>query len=219
MNTQESSSEQLYDAQLEKLIDLALIDGTLTDKKKQILMKKAEQMGIDLDEFEMVLEAKLYSKNQENPKKHKQSNMDDEVENDEEEDDEEEDDDDDYYEKEWEKLHQDELSNQQNSQNRDSSSTNKECVYKASRISKDNTLFPPTVIFNEKGVKVILPSLLRKKEGFIPYSAITEVHVETPLIGFSSISFEGYGTRYNLTGFKKDEVNHMKRMMERREFF
>lgn len=214
MNTQESSSEQLYDAQLEKLIDLALIDGTLTDKKKQILIKKAEQMGIDLDEFEMVLEAKLYSKNQENPKKHKQSNMDDEVENDEEEDDEE-----DYYEKEWEKLHQDEFSNQQNSQNRDSSSTNKECVYKASRISKDNTLFPPTVIFNEKGVKVILPSLLRKKEGFIPYSAITEVHVETPLIGFSSISFEGYGTRYNLTGFKKDEVNHMKRMMERREFF
>lgn len=214
MNTQESSSEQLYDAQLEKLIDLALIDGTLTDKKKQILIKKAEQMGIDLDEFEMVLEAKLYSKNQENPKKHKQSNMDDEVENDEEEDDEE-----DYYEKEWEKLHQDEFSNQQNSQNRDSSSTNKERVYKASRISKDNTLFPPTVIFNEKGVKVILPSLLRKKEGFIPYSAITEVHVETPLIGFSSISFEGYGTRYNLTGFKKDEVNHMKRMMERREFF
>lgn len=209
MNTQESSSEQLYDAQLEKLIDLALIDGTLTDKKKQILIKKAEQMGIDLDEFEMVLEAKLYSKNQENPKKHIQSNMDDEVENDEE----------DYYEKEWEKLHQDEFSNQQNSQNRDSSSTNKERVYKASRISKDNTLFPPTVIFNEKGVKVILPSLLRKKEGFIPYSAITEVHVETPLIGFSSISFEGYGTRYNLTGFKKDEVNHMKRMMERREFF
>ena len=212
----------MYDAQFEKLIDLALIDGTLTDKKKQILMKKAEQMGIDLDEFEMVLEAKLYSKNQENPKKHKPSNMDDEIENnEEEEDDDDDDDDDDYYEKEWEKRRQEVLSNQQNSQNSDSlsSSANKECVYKASRISKDNTLFPPTVIFNEKGVKVILPSLLRKKEGFIPYSAITEVHVETPLIGFSSISFEGYGTRYNLTGFKKDEVNHMKRMMERREFF
>ena len=88
MNTQEANNAQMYDAQLEKLIDLALIDGSLTEKKKQILMKKAEQMGIDLDEFEMVLEAKLYSKNQENPKKHKQSNMDDEVENDEEDDDE-----------------------------------------------------------------------------------------------------------------------------------
>lgn len=54
----------MYDEQLEKLIEMALIDGELTEKEKQVLFKKAEAMGVDLDEFEMVLEAKLYEKTQ-----------------------------------------------------------------------------------------------------------------------------------------------------------
>jgi hypothetical protein len=52
----------MYNEQLEKLIDMALIDGELSEKEKQILFKKAESFGVDLDEFEMVLEAKLYEK-------------------------------------------------------------------------------------------------------------------------------------------------------------
>ena len=52
----------MYNEQLEKLIELALMDGELTEKEKQILFKKAESMGVDLDEFEMVLEAKLFEK-------------------------------------------------------------------------------------------------------------------------------------------------------------
>jgi ankyrin repeat protein len=52
--------------ELEKLIDLAIADGILTDKKKQVLEKKREELGVDLDEFEMVLEAKLHQRNQVN---------------------------------------------------------------------------------------------------------------------------------------------------------
>ncbi len=58
----------MYNEQLEKLIDLALADGVLTEKEKQILFKKAESLGIDLDEFEMVLDAKLHEKQQLQPK-------------------------------------------------------------------------------------------------------------------------------------------------------
>jgi hypothetical protein len=62
----------MYNEQLEKLIEMALMDGELTEKEKQILFKKAEGMGVDLDEFEMVLEAKLFEKQksmeQEKPK-------------------------------------------------------------------------------------------------------------------------------------------------------
>jgi len=54
----------MYNEQLEKLIDLALMDGELTEKEKQVLFKKAESLGVDLDEFEMVLEAKLFEKQQ-----------------------------------------------------------------------------------------------------------------------------------------------------------
>jgi hypothetical protein len=54
----------MYNEQIENLIQLALADGELTEKEKQILFKKAEAAGIDLDEFEMVLDAKLHQKKQ-----------------------------------------------------------------------------------------------------------------------------------------------------------
>lgn len=54
----------MYDPALEKLIEIALADGELTEKEKQILFKRAEAMGVDLDEFEMVLEARLFEKGQ-----------------------------------------------------------------------------------------------------------------------------------------------------------
>ncbi|MDR1883119.1 MAG: hypothetical protein LBR26_10125 [Prevotella sp.] len=50
----------MYSEKLEKLIELALADGVLTDKKKQVLLKNAQAEGIDPDEFEMALDAKLH---------------------------------------------------------------------------------------------------------------------------------------------------------------
>ena len=49
----------MYNEQIEALISAALADGMLTEKEKQILFKKAQAQGIDLDEFEMVLDARL----------------------------------------------------------------------------------------------------------------------------------------------------------------
>jgi hypothetical protein len=54
----------MYNDKIENLINFALADGELTEKEKQILFKKAEEEGIDLDEFEMVLNAKLHNKKQ-----------------------------------------------------------------------------------------------------------------------------------------------------------
>lgn len=62
-NTNTNEIGGIYNEQLDKLIELALADGELTEKEKQILFKKAEGFSIDLDEFEMVLDAKLYEKN------------------------------------------------------------------------------------------------------------------------------------------------------------
>lgn len=56
----------MFNEQLEKLIEMALIDGVLTDKEREILKRKAVSQGFDEDEFEMVLEAKLYEKQQNN---------------------------------------------------------------------------------------------------------------------------------------------------------
>ena len=46
--------------ELEKFIDFAVTDGEVTEKEKTILIRKAEELGVDLDEMEMVLDAKLH---------------------------------------------------------------------------------------------------------------------------------------------------------------
>ena len=50
----------MYNEKIEQLIKAALADGVLTEKEKQILFKNAQAQGIDLDEFEMVLDARLF---------------------------------------------------------------------------------------------------------------------------------------------------------------
>ena len=49
----------MYNEKIENLIKAALADGVLTEKEKQILFKNAQAQGMDLDEFEMVLDARL----------------------------------------------------------------------------------------------------------------------------------------------------------------
>lgn len=49
---------------LQKLISLAIIDGVITDKEREILLKIAKESGVDLDEFEMALEGKLFERQQ-----------------------------------------------------------------------------------------------------------------------------------------------------------
>ncbi len=46
--------------QIEKLIDIVVADGVVTEKEKEVLYKKGTELGIDPDELEIVLESKLY---------------------------------------------------------------------------------------------------------------------------------------------------------------
>lgn len=70
------NQKSMYNEQLEQLIEAALADGVITDKERQILLKKAESFGIDLDEFEMVLDARLTKVQQANrPAKEKLGNI------------------------------------------------------------------------------------------------------------------------------------------------
>ena len=49
----------MYSKELEELIDAALADGVLTEKERAVLFKRAAAEGVDLDEFEVVVEGRL----------------------------------------------------------------------------------------------------------------------------------------------------------------
>ena len=49
---------------LEKLMAAALVDGVVTDKERAILIKKVKEAGGDVDEFEMLLDARIHEAQQ-----------------------------------------------------------------------------------------------------------------------------------------------------------
>jgi len=46
--------------EIERLIDLALSDGEITDKERSVILKKSEKLGEDPDEVEMILDGRLH---------------------------------------------------------------------------------------------------------------------------------------------------------------
>lgn len=56
----------MYSEEIEKLIKYALVDGKVSEKEREILVRKAVEGGIDKDEFEMVLDARIYEANEQN---------------------------------------------------------------------------------------------------------------------------------------------------------
>lgn len=56
----ESESVSGVTIDLEKLIKAALVDGVVTDKERSILIKKVKEAGGDVDEFEMLLDARIF---------------------------------------------------------------------------------------------------------------------------------------------------------------
>lgn len=52
-------AKQLIPEELQALIDQYLTDGVLTDKERQVILKKAEGMGLDRDEIDLYLDAEV----------------------------------------------------------------------------------------------------------------------------------------------------------------
>ncbi len=54
--------------EIEKLIDFAVADGQVTEKERNVILKKATELGVDPDEVEMVLDGKLHQLENNKPK-------------------------------------------------------------------------------------------------------------------------------------------------------
>jgi hypothetical protein len=55
--------------EIEKLIDLAIADGQITEKERNVILRKAAEFGVDPDEVEVILDGKLHKLEVSKPKR------------------------------------------------------------------------------------------------------------------------------------------------------
>ncbi len=84
-------------------------------------------------------------------------------------------------------------------------------IFIASRLTAGNKLFPAEIIIGQDGITLKIPGLFSGNEKTIPYSRISSVDINCPMIGYSTISIETTGEgSIKAHGFKKTEVTRIK---------
>jgi uncharacterized membrane protein YdbT with pleckstrin-like domain len=86
-------------------------------------------------------------------------------------------------------------------------------VYQASKLASGvSKVFPHKLMISESAVTIMQPGLFSSKEKTIPFSKISSVNINCPMVGFSTIIIETTGEGSIITnGFTKDEVREMKK--------
>jgi hypothetical protein len=84
----------------------------------------------------------------------------------------------------------------------------------AHRLSEGNKIFPTEILIENTGLTIKIPGLFGGKTQFFDYKQISSVSIDTPMIGYSTITFYAAGTKIAAYGFKKDEVNKIKQAID-----
>ena len=88
-------------------------------------------------------------------------------------------------------------------------------TFEASRLSEGNKLFPAKIDIDNFGVTLKIPGLLGGKEKTLSYQQISSVSIESPMMGYSKITFDTLGfDRIVATGFSKADAQEIKQMVQ-----
>ncbi len=75
-------------------------------------------------------------------------------------------------------------------------------------------MFPTEIYLEPTGITIKIPGLFKGETKQFDFNHIASVEIDTPLIGFSTISIFAGGTQMAATGFTKDEVKQIKAAIE-----
>jgi hypothetical protein len=87
-----------------------------------------------------------------------------------------------------------------------------EKIYKASRLSEGNKLFPAEIHIEESEIMLKFPGFFSGKSRHIVYQQIEGVNIDAPVIGYSTITFVVGGEKIVGHGFTKSEVKEIKQI-------
>jgi len=85
----------------------------------------------------------------------------------------------------------------------------------ASRLSSGNKIFPAEIYLEPTGITIKIPGLFSGETKHFDYDHIASVEIDTPLIGYSSITIFAGGTMMAANGFTKAEVKQIKEGIEK----
>jgi hypothetical protein len=85
-------------------------------------------------------------------------------------------------------------------------------VYIASRISEGNRLFPAEIHIEQTEIMLKFPGFFSGKSRHIVYQQIEGVNIDTPMIGYSTITFVVGGEKLVGHGFTESDVNEIKQI-------
>ena len=86
--------------------------------------------------------------------------------------------------------------------------------FTASRLSSDNKIFPSEIYMETTGITIKIPGLFSGETKHFDFNHIASVEIDTPLIGFSTITIFAGGTKMSANGFTKAEVKQIKEGIE-----
>lgn len=88
--------------------------------------------------------------------------------------------------------------------------------FTANRLSGGNRLFPAKVTIDDFGITLKIPGVFSGEEKSLGFHQISSVKIDSPLIGFSKITFDTIGwDRIVAEGFEKDDANEIKSLVQR----
>lgn len=86
--------------------------------------------------------------------------------------------------------------------------------FTASRLSDGNKIFPAEIHIEPAGLTVKIPGLFSGKTEYFDFKQISNVSVNTPMIGYSTITFHAASAKVHAHGFKSSEVKQIKKAIE-----
>lgn len=89
--------------------------------------------------------------------------------------------------------------------------------FTASRLSEGNKLFPAEIIISESGLEVKIPGFFSGDTKFISYDSISAVEINTPLFGYSTLTFYHSGNKVTAHGFTKNDAQSIKEEIDKRK--
>ena len=88
-------------------------------------------------------------------------------------------------------------------------------TFEANRLSGGNQVFPAKITVTNHGVTLKVPGLFGGQEKTLGYRSISSINISSPLVGFSTITFDTLGfDRIVASGFSKDDANEIKELVQ-----